>query len=64
VKYLRTYLLGFELAFALGFSALTGFIGSPQQSISVVSQPQGSSIKITMPQSSHWYLSPFLFAKK
>jgi len=50
------YLLVFGLDFALdlGFAvALTGFIGSPQHIISVVSQPHGSSTKITSPQSSH-----------
>jgi hypothetical protein len=56
---------GFGLAFGFGFSCdFTGFIGSPQQTISVVSQPHGSSTRSTSPQSSHWYLSPFLFAKK
>jgi hypothetical protein len=52
--YLLLFGLGFGLAFGLGFSvALTGFIGSPQQTISVVSQPHGSSTRRTSPQSSH-----------
>jgi len=53
-------------AFALGFAfsvLATGFIGMPQQTMSHVSQPHGSSTKTTSPQSSHLYLSPFLFAK-
>ena len=50
--YLLVFGLGFALA--LGFAvALTGFIGSPQHIISVVSQPHGSSTKTTSPQSSH-----------
>ncbi len=62
--YLLVFGLGFGLALGLGFAVtLTGFIGAPQQTISVVSQPHGSSTKSTSPQSSHWYLSPFLFAK-
>jgi hypothetical protein len=57
--------LGLALGFALGFAlaAATGFIGVPQQTISTGSQPHGSSTKSTSPQSSHLYLSPFLFAK-
>jgi len=42
----------------------TGFIGSSQQTISQVSQPQGSSTKTTKPHLSHSNLSPFLFTKK
>jgi hypothetical protein len=61
----RAYFLVLELGFAvlvLGFSA-TVFIGVPQQTISHGSQPHGSSTISISPQSSHWYLSPFLFAK-
>jgi hypothetical protein len=58
-----SFALGFGLALGFGFAAETGFIGSPQHIISVVSQPHGSSTKITNPQSSQVYLSPFLFAK-
>src|SRR5690606_11600127 len=39
--------------------SLTGFIGSPQHTISHDSQPQGSSTNTTSPQSSHLYFSPF-----
>jgi hypothetical protein len=65
---LRVYLLVFGLGFGLAFGfafcgSSTGFIGSPQQTISHGSQPHGSSTAITSPHSSHWYLSPFLFAK-
>jgi hypothetical protein len=66
---LRNYLLFLGLglaALALGFAFVvpeTAFIGVPQQTISHGSQPHGSSTKSISPQSSHWYLSPFLFAK-
>jgi hypothetical protein len=78
-KEVLTYFFGFALTFGLGFAldfatalgttffagALTGFIGSPQQINSPVSsQSQGLSIKITRPQSSHLYRSPFFLAKK
>jgi hypothetical protein len=60
--------LGFGLAFAFvalaGLAALAGFMGAPQQTSSVVSQPQGSTTSIMRPQSSHLYWSPFFFAKK
>jgi hypothetical protein len=59
--------LVFRLSRALpllsALTAFAGFIGCPQQTISHGSQPQGSSIKTTSPQSSHSYLSPFLLAK-
>ena len=53
------------LAFVLGtdFSALTCFIGAPQQITSQSSHPQTSSTKTTSPHSSHLYLSPFFFTK-
>jgi len=64
---LWVYFLGLAFGFggaAFGFAfAATGFIGAPQQTISDVSHPHGSSTKTTSPQVSHLYLSPFLFAK-
>jgi len=55
-------------AFDTGFFAaaeddFAGFIGSPQQTNSQDSQPQGSSTRTTSPQSSHWYRSPFFLTK-
>jgi hypothetical protein len=64
VSYLLVLALALGLLFGFGFSVIfTGFIGSPQQTISTGSQPHGSSTKSISPQSSHLYLSPFLFAK-
>ncbi len=63
---------GFLLDVALGaalvvlgaaLASLTGFIGWLQHTSWHVGQPQGSSTKTTSPQFSHWYFSPFCFAK-
>jgi|WetSurMetagenome_2_1015567.scaffolds.fasta_scaffold71666_3 hypothetical protein len=55
--------LGLGFALDAGFSSLTCFIGVPQQTTSQSSQPQTSSTRITSPQLSHLYFSPFFFAK-
>jgi hypothetical protein len=53
------------LCFGFAFCvALTGFIGSPQQTSSTGSQPHGSATSTISPHSSQLYLSPFLLAKK
>jgi hypothetical protein len=61
--------LGFSGAFDAGAevfeAALTGFMGSEQQTNSQVSShSQGFSTSTTKPHSSHSYSSPFFFAKK
>jgi hypothetical protein len=56
------YFLGLD-GLPLAFASLAGFIGLSQQTSSQLSQPHGSSIKTTRPQSSHLYRSPFFFTK-
>jgi hypothetical protein len=61
------YFLGFigALEAEVFAGALTGFIGTSQQTSSHPSpQSHGVSIKTTRPHSSHLYCSPFFLAKK
>jgi len=57
------FAFGFALVLVFAFTSLTGFIGTLQQTISHGSQAQASSTTTISPHSSHWYFSPFFFAK-